>query len=228
VLRSSSAWMVRFSIWVYRRLLGVYPASFRHTYAIGMTQVFRDCCRAASLQRGFRGILLLWPATLRDLLLSAGEERLWEFLRRWKGNAMLEKLSYLLVKWQVSRFVFLFLLPLLVMETTFLTTTLNAKIAGVMPDWNGNGLVQVLNRWLSDPHALLLGILFQIVLIGGPLLALAACIIPILRIDLRREAGSLVGAIRVETSNALSLATVLLSLLLLSILAGYLLLENMI
>ena len=225
-MRSSSAWMVRLSGRVYRELLVIYPASFRHTYAASMTQVFQDWCRATYHQSGLTGLLLLWPATLHDMVMSASQEHLWEVLRWWKGNAMLQTLARLLVRWHVTRFAWLFLLPLLLFEGTFLSTTISATIAGTKPDWNGNGLVHALNTLLSDPRYLLLSLLFQGAMVLGPVLALAVCTIPILHIDLRREAGSIVGTIRLETSSVLRLATMLLSVVLLGILAGYLLLEN--
>ena len=71
---------------LYRLLLAAYPARFRREYAEPMVQVFRDCCRAASRQRGARGIAWLWLATLRDLARTALVERVSEVIAMSRAN----------------------------------------------------------------------------------------------------------------------------------------------
>lgn len=56
-----------FSVKVYRRLLGLYPVSFREEYAGPMEQAYRDELAAA---RGFLGIATLWLRLIFDLAIS--------------------------------------------------------------------------------------------------------------------------------------------------------------
>lgn len=63
-----------FSAQIYRLLLYCYPASFRRAYMPEMMQAFRDCQREALQQRGRRGLLHLWQAMLRDLVLTVSVE----------------------------------------------------------------------------------------------------------------------------------------------------------
>jgi hypothetical protein len=66
---------VRFSVWLYRRLLVAYPQSFRLRYGAQMVQVFRDCCREATTTDGNVGLLRYWLIALGDLIVSALAER---------------------------------------------------------------------------------------------------------------------------------------------------------
>lgn len=69
---------MRASVAIYRRLLWLYPAAFRRAYGAQMMQVFRDSCRQAQQERGLPGVIVLWLATLVDLLRSALAEHLSE------------------------------------------------------------------------------------------------------------------------------------------------------
>ncbi|HJT57179.1 MAG TPA: DUF1835 domain-containing protein [Ktedonobacteraceae bacterium] len=66
----------------YRRLLVVYPATFRRQYGSQMMQVFLDCCRAAYQKRGSWGVLRLWIFMLGDLLTNAIAEQLSMLIQR--------------------------------------------------------------------------------------------------------------------------------------------------
>lgn len=66
---------VRFSVWLYRRLLVAYPQPFRRHYGAQMVQVFRDCCREAAATDGTIGLLRYWLSALGDLIVSALAER---------------------------------------------------------------------------------------------------------------------------------------------------------
>lgn len=61
---------------LYRRLLVVYPATFRRQYGSQMIQVFLDCCRAAYQKSRSWGVLRLWMPTLDDLLTNAIAEHI--------------------------------------------------------------------------------------------------------------------------------------------------------
>lgn len=63
---------------LYRRLLVLYPASFRQVFGSEMVQVFRDSCRQAEQERGSCGLLDLWLSTVPDLVFTALAERLME------------------------------------------------------------------------------------------------------------------------------------------------------
>lgn len=69
---------MRASVAIYRCLLRLYPAAFRRAYGAQMAQVFRDSCRQAQQERGLPGVIILWLATLVDLLRSALAEHLSE------------------------------------------------------------------------------------------------------------------------------------------------------
>jgi hypothetical protein len=69
---------MRASVAIYRCLLWLYPAAFRRAYGAQMAQVFRDSCRQAQQERGLPGVIVLWLATLVDLLRSALAEHLSE------------------------------------------------------------------------------------------------------------------------------------------------------
>jgi hypothetical protein len=74
---------------LYKWLLFIYPAAFRHQYGSQMTQVFLDCCRVAYQQSGTRGVLQLWVLTLGDLVSNAIAEHvstLMQRLRRHKAQ----------------------------------------------------------------------------------------------------------------------------------------------
>jgi hypothetical protein len=68
-------WAVRYSVWVYQRLLIAYPQPFRHVYRAQMVQVFRDCCREATTTDGKAGLLRYWLIAFGDLIVSALAER---------------------------------------------------------------------------------------------------------------------------------------------------------
>ncbi len=74
------------SVCLYRLLLVAYPRRFRREYAESMVQVFRDCCREAERQRGARGIVWLWLATLGDLARTAFVERVSEVIAMSRAN----------------------------------------------------------------------------------------------------------------------------------------------
>lgn len=56
---------------IYRALLVLYPADFRHEYGELMTQVFRDSCRDLYRQGKIGKLFTWWAVTLFDLLKTA-------------------------------------------------------------------------------------------------------------------------------------------------------------
>lgn len=66
---------VQYSMALYRRLLLLYPAEFRRDVGAEMLKDFFQMCLHRVQQRGWRGILCLWPSILTDLLRTALAER---------------------------------------------------------------------------------------------------------------------------------------------------------
>ena len=61
---------------VFRKLLGLYPASYRRDYGYLMAQLFRDQSRGAWQRGRYAGLLKLWLRTLPDLGKTALIEQL--------------------------------------------------------------------------------------------------------------------------------------------------------
>lgn len=59
--RSQLPKFVSLSLVLYRWLLKLGPASFRHDYEVPAVQDFRLCCRVAYQEQGISGVLRLWP-----------------------------------------------------------------------------------------------------------------------------------------------------------------------
>ncbi|MDQ2806291.1 MAG: hypothetical protein M3Z04_05140 [Chloroflexota bacterium] len=89
------AWSVVLSVWVYRRLLGIYPAGFRHAYGLLMVQLFQDCSCAAYRQRGSCGLGLLWSHTVRDLAATGLREHLSAWRERNRSMTPATRLAWL-------------------------------------------------------------------------------------------------------------------------------------
>lgn len=56
---------------VYRRLLHLYPAAFRHEYADEMTRLFEDQLRDARSAGGVAAIVRLWAQSTVDVVVTA-------------------------------------------------------------------------------------------------------------------------------------------------------------
>src|SRR5437870_477985 len=89
LMADSSKRIIAVSEHFYQRLLGAYPASFRHQYGTQMTQVFLDCCRVAYQQSGTRGVLQLWIPTLGDLVTNAIAEHISMLIPRLRRHKVL-------------------------------------------------------------------------------------------------------------------------------------------
>ena len=60
---------------VYRALMRAYPEEVRRRYADEMVGYFGDLCREERLNRGRKGVTLLWVRALPDLVFTALQER---------------------------------------------------------------------------------------------------------------------------------------------------------
>jgi hypothetical protein len=64
---SSSPWIIRLSVSIYRSLIrGVGPTTYFRPYGELTIQLFRECCQDAYRQRGVLGVLGLWLPSFRD------------------------------------------------------------------------------------------------------------------------------------------------------------------
>jgi len=59
----------------YNALLSLYPSRFRIRFAPEMSQVFRDCYHDALEKGEVAVVVLFWLQVMRDLLISAFQER---------------------------------------------------------------------------------------------------------------------------------------------------------
>lgn len=59
------------TLWTYRHLLALHPASFRREFAASIQQVFRQTCLDAYRTDGSLGVARLWLPALGDLLYGA-------------------------------------------------------------------------------------------------------------------------------------------------------------
>src|SRR5690349_24302745 len=75
---SSSPWIIRSSVRLYRWLLCLGPRTYRRQYGDLTLQLFRACCQDAHRQRGTRGVLGLWLPFLSDVVTQMLAEQLSE------------------------------------------------------------------------------------------------------------------------------------------------------
>lgn len=104
---------VRVSEWAYRRLLLLYPRTFRACYGDDMVQVFRDCCHAAGRQRGGPGMTYLWCSILYDLGRSAAREHIVALIQMVGANNLTLKRCFDIAGALVALLVTAPLLPLI-------------------------------------------------------------------------------------------------------------------
>jgi hypothetical protein len=65
------------SVYLYRWLIFLYPASFRRNYGEEMVQLFRDLCWDEMRQgEGFLGLLKMWFCVLAELRATTREQHL--------------------------------------------------------------------------------------------------------------------------------------------------------
>jgi hypothetical protein len=66
---------IAFSVRIYRALLILYPADYRHEFGALMVQMFRDVSRDKFHKQGVIGVAFWWCATLLDLTFTVIEQR---------------------------------------------------------------------------------------------------------------------------------------------------------
>jgi hypothetical protein len=69
---------IRSSVWIYTKLLALYPVPFQMHYGREMTLTFRDICRLEKNEYGLNGVISLWFEVIIDLAATILEEHLKE------------------------------------------------------------------------------------------------------------------------------------------------------
>jgi hypothetical protein len=205
----SGSWGLRVSERVYKVLLAAYPKGFRDAYGQQMEQAFRDLWWQERWG-GVTGLARLWARTIVDLASSAVAERIDERkLARRHREAKMQ-----------GRRLALAGLVLLSAPLFFVVASLLKYELGV------GFLFDPLEALLADPgRQHVFNLVSPVVFLGGLLLALALNAYAVLRLDVGREDGVIVGTVRLET-RFWNIGVAGVSLLLLVTLVGYFFAEN--
>jgi hypothetical protein len=195
---------------VYRVLMAAYPREFRDAYGRQMEQTFRDLCRRERGRGGVVGLARLWVRVVLDLASTAVAERIDErkLARRHREVDVNDRR----LAWAG--------LALLAAPLFFVGASLLKYELGI------GFLFDPLDNFLSDPQRLrVFNLISPVVFLGGLGLALALNAYAVLRLDVGREDGAIVGTVRLEV-RYWNIAVAAVSLLLLGTLVGYFFLEN--
>lgn len=204
----SGRWL-RVSGLVYRALLAAYPREFREAYGRQMEQAFRDLCRDERRRGGVVGLARLWARVALDLTSTAVAQRIDE--RKLAGHREV-KVNERRLAWAG--------LALVAAPLFFVAASLLKYELGI------GFLFDPLEALLSDPQRLrVFNQISPLVFLGGLGLALTLNAYAILRLNVGREEGAIVGTLRLEV-RFWNIAVAVLSLLLLVTLVGYFFVEN--
>ena len=204
----SDRWL-RVSGFVYRALLAAYPKDFREVYGRQMEQAFRDLCQEEWRRGGMVGLAQLWARVVLDLTSTAVAERIEERkLARHREVKMNER-------------------RLAVAGLALLAAPLFFVAASLLKYELGIGvLFDPLDAFLSEPgRQHVFNLISPVVFLGGLGLALVLNAYAVLRLNVGREDGAIVGTVRLE-ARFWNIAVAALSLLLLVTLVGYFFAEN--
>ena len=194
---------------VYKALLRAYPEGFRQECGAQMLQAFRDLCREQRRCGGMGGMWWLWARVVRDLATTAVAQRMDE--RKSDGEVQvrerrLAEVGFVLV-----------LAPLF-----FVCASLMKYELGI------GFLFDPLESLLSDPATRqAFNLISPVMFLGGLGVALVLNAYAVLRLNVGREDGAIVGTVRLE-ARFWNIAVVAVSLLLLVTLVGYFFAENFI
>jgi hypothetical protein len=203
----SGRWL-RVSERVYRMLLAAYPKEFRDAYGSQMAQMFRDLCREER-RGGVVELMQLWVRVVIDLASTAVVERIEERkLARHREVKMNER------RLALAGLVLL-LAPLFFVAASLLKYELGIGF-----------LFDALDAFLSDPgRQYVFNLISPVVFLGGLGLALALNAYAVVRLNVGRAEGAIVGTVRLEI-RFWNIVVAALSLLLLATLVGYFFVEN--
>jgi len=192
---------------IYRALLKAYPVVFRREYGPQMEQVFADLYREAYERGGRRGIALLWVLTISDLAKMAVAQRI-RFRTDHDEVAMYYR-------------------RLAVVGSVLLLAPLYFVSASLLKYGLGIGfLFDQLETFLSVAgRRVVFNAVSPFVFLSGLCLALALNTYAVTRVNVRRDAGTLVSTVRIKL-ELWNIAVAAASILLLATLLGYVFLEN--
>jgi hypothetical protein len=192
---------------IYRALLKAYPGVFRREYGPQMEQVFGDLYREAYERGGRRGIALLWALTISDLAKTAVAQRI-------RPRAEHEEVA-------------MYDRKLAVVGSVLLLAPLSFVSASLLKYGLGIGfLFDPLETFLSVAgRRVVFNAVSPFVFLGGLCLALALNTHAVTRVNVRREAGTLVSTVRIKL-GLWNIAVAAASIVLLATLLGYVFLEN--
>jgi len=94
-MKKMSLWLLILLEHFYHLLLFLYPPPFRSHYGKAMEHTFRTLCRDVYLERGLRGVLVILPPALVDVVCNAFAEYVSCFVQFWKGTDLMN-VSFLL------------------------------------------------------------------------------------------------------------------------------------
>lgn len=180
---------------LYRWMLRLYPAAFRAEYGDEMAQVFEDLCRDAGLRAGRRGLIGVWLRASADLWMSAWNERMAEM------NSYASRTT-------VAGSV------LLLPTTAFLLVMFSHFVLGMQQPYGA------WDRFYTNPDYRTINDIIEVLTVAGPFAALLLMVVPVLRIQLARENGILVGTLSVR-ANATTLAAIGVAVIAAGVVAGY-------
>jgi len=192
---------------IYRALLKAYPVVFRREYGPQMEQVFADLYREAYERGGRRGIALLWVLTISDLAKMAVAQRI-RFRTDHDEVAMYYR-------------------RLAVVGSVLLLAPLYFVSASLLKYGLGIGFrFDPLETFLSVAgRRVVFNAVSPFVFLSGLCLALALNTYAVTRVNVRRDAGTLVSTVRIKL-ELWNIAVAAASILLLATLLGYVFLEN--
>ena len=206
----SGGWGFRVSERVYRALLAAYPRGFRDAYGQQMEQTFRDQGREERRRGGVIGLVRFWARTAVDLGSTAAVERIDE--RRLARRHREGKMTARRLAWAGSTLVSA---PLF-----FVTASLLKYELGI------GFLFDPLEALFADPgRQHVFNLVSPVVFLGGLGLALVLNAYAVVRLNVSREDGVIVGTVRLRT-RFWNIAVAGVSLLLLVTLVAYFFAEN--
>lgn len=199
----------RISERIYRGLLVAYPKDFREQYGAQMVRDFRDLCREKVGRGAPIGFIELWVGVLPDLAESVIRERI---ARRKLARYEEVKVNERTLAWAG--------LALLSAPLFFVAASLLKYELGI------GLLFDPLETFLSEPgRRYVFNLVSPVIFLGGLCLALALNAYAVVRLDVGREGGAIVGTVRLEV-RFWNIAVAAVSVLLLITLVGYFFAEN--
>lgn len=194
---------------VYRALLRAYPEEFRRDYGAQMEQTFSDLRHGEFRNGGKIGVAKLWTRTLLDLVATA-------FVERISGHGRVRDKERVVSNYRLAGLgMALLLAPLYFVFASLLKYGLGVGV-----------LFDPMEAFLSVAQRReVFNLVSPLLFLGGLGLAVALNVYPVLRLNVGREDGMILGTIRIEI-KPVNIAVVVVSSMLMSTLLGYAVLEN--